>query len=130
LPSIIHFTHRGSFDKSEKFLTAMQNYDTLVRGIVESEAKRGVEALQRATARDSGLAAESWGYEIRQNRRGVIIAWTNTDIENGFPVAVALQVGYGTGTGGFVQGRDYINPAMLPIFEDISKRVWKAVTSA
>jgi len=130
LPNIIHFTHRGSFDKSEKFLRAMQNYDTIVRGIVESEAKRGVEALQRATPRDSGLASGSWGYEIRQNGRGVIITWTNTDIENGFPVAVALQVGYGTGTGGFVQGRDYINPAMLPVFEDISKRVWKAVTSA
>jgi len=127
---IVSFTHRGSFDKSEKFLNAMKNYDTMVRGIVEHNAQRGVEALRRATPKDSRLAAESWGYEIRQNRRGVIIAWTNIDIENGFPVAVALQVGYGTGTGGFVQGRDYINPAMLPIFEDISAEVWKAVKSA
>ena len=107
----------------------MQKFDSLSRRIVENEAKRGVEALRAATPKDSTLAAASWGYEIRQNRRGVIIAWTNTDIENGFPVAVALQVGYGTGTGGFVQGRDYINPAMRPIFDSISTNVWKAVTS-
>lgn len=126
----ITFTHRGSFDKTEKFLKEMQKFDSLVRRVAEREAKRGVEALRKATPRDSGLASKSWGYEIRQNRSSVIITWTNTDIENGFPVAVALQIGYGTGTGGFVQGRDYINPAMKPVFDKISDNVWKAVKSA
>ena len=124
------FTHRGSFDKTERFLTKMMELDSVIRQAVDREARRGVEALRRATPKDSSLAAESWGYEIRQNGRGVVITWTNIDIENGFPVAVALQVGYATGTGGFVQGRDYINPAMRPIFDSITDEVWKAVTSA
>jgi hypothetical protein len=124
----ITFTHRGSFDKTEKFLQKAIKFD--VKRYVESEAKRGVEALRNATPRDSGLASSSWGYEISQNGSGLTITWTNTDVENGFPVAVAIQVGYGTGTGGFVQGRDYINPAMKPVFDSIVERVWKAVTSA
>ena len=124
----ITFTHRGSFNKTEKFLNAMLKLD--IPSIVDKEAKRGVEALKNATPRESSLAANSWGYEISQNGSGVTITWTNIDIENGFPVAVALQVGYGTGTGGFVQGRDYINPAMKPVFDQIAERVWKAVTSA
>jgi hypothetical protein len=76
------------------------------------------------------VAARSWGYEIRQNRGGFAIIWTNSDIENGFPVVIMLQYGHGTGTGGYVQGRDFINPAIRPIFDDIAQTVWKAVTSA
>lgn len=124
----ITFVHHGSFNKTEKFLKSMAKLD--IPRIIDREARRGVDALIRATPRDSGLAADSWGYEIRQNRSGIRITWTNTDIENGFPVAVALQIGYGTGTGGFVEGRDYINPAMKPVFDSISERVWKAVKSA
>lgn len=124
----ISFIHRGSFDKSEKFLRTMKKLD--IQRLVDKEAQRGVEALQKATPKDSGLASDSWGYEIRQNGSNVIITWTNNDIENGFPVAVALQIGYGRGSGGFIQGRDYINPAMKPVFDSISERVWKAVTSA
>jgi hypothetical protein len=122
------FTSRGSFDKTEKFLNAMLKLD--VRAVAEAGAKRGVQALIAHTPQDSGLAARSWGYTISQNRGGVTITWTNTDIENGFPVAIALQYGYGTGTGGYVQGRDYINPAMRPVFDEIANTVWKAVTSA
>jgi hypothetical protein len=125
---LISFTHRGSFDKTEKFLRAIQRLD--VQKLIDTEARRGVEALRKATPRDSGLAAESWGYEISQNGREVTITWTNNDIENGFPVAVAIQVGYGRASGGFIEGRDYINPAMKPVFEQITERVWKAVTSA
>ena len=124
----LSFTHRGSFDKTEKFLKAMQKLD--VQALVAREAQRGVQALIDSTPKDSGLAASSWGYEISQNGRQVTITWTNSDIENGFPVAIMLQHGYGTGTGGYVQGRDYINPAMQPVFDRISERVWKAVTSA
>jgi hypothetical protein len=121
----------GSFDKTEKFLKAMKDVNSTIRRIIDSEAKRGVEALIRATPVDSGIAARSWGYKIVQNGRRVAIIWTNDDIENGsFPVAIVIQYGYATGTGGYVQGRDYINPAIRPVFDRIATNVWKAVTSA
>lgn len=127
MPSI-SFSHRGSFNKTEKFLRAMQRLK--VSQLVKDQAQAGVDALRQATPKDSGLAASSWSYQIVQNGSGVTITWTNSDVENGFPVAIMLQHGYGTGTGGYVQGRDYINPAMQPVFDKISDRVWKAVTSA
>jgi hypothetical protein len=109
----------------------MKNVNSQIRRIAEAEAQKGVQALIAATPRDSGIAASSWGYRIVQNGRKVSIVWTNNDEENGgFPVAIMLQYGYGTGTGGYVQGRDYINPAMRPIFESIANNVWKAVKSA
>ena len=127
----VSFTTKGSFKNTEKFLAGMKNINSHIRKVAEAEAKRGVAALQLATPRDSGLAATSWGYKIVQNGRRVQIVWTNNNEENGgFPVAVMLQYGYGTGTGGYVQGRDYINPAMAPIFKIIADNVWKAVKSA
>jgi len=86
--------------------------------------------LAQSVPKDSGLAADSWNYEIERSATSVAIKWTNSDTENGFPVAIMLQYGYGTGTGGYVQGKDYINPAMKPIFDNIATQVWKAVTSA
>lgn len=97
---------------------------------LDSAAKMGVNALASSVPQDSGLAADSWSYEIKRSRGSVTIIWTNNDIENGFPVAIMLQYGYGTGTGGYVQGRDYINPTMKPVFDDIADQVWRAVTSA
>lgn len=121
----------GSFKNTEKFLKDMKDFNSTIRRVLESEAKRGVEALIRATPVDSGIAASSWSYRIVQNGRRVAIIWTNSDLENGgFPVAVMIQYGYGTGTGGYVQGRDYINPAIRPVFDRIAQSVWKAVTSA
>lgn len=124
----ITFSSSGSFGKMEKFLATMQRLD--FRQLLQAEAERGKQALIAATPRDSGLAAESWGYEISQNGRTLTITWTNSDVENGFPVALRLQYGYATGTGGYVQGRDYINPAMKPVFDSIADNIWKAVTSA
>lgn len=127
----ISFTTTGSFKNTDKFLKAMSNLSSQIRQVVEAQAQRGVQALAAATPKDSGLAASSWGYKIVQNGRKVSIVWTNSDLENGgFPVAIMLQYGYGTGSGGYVQGRDYINPAMKPIFESIANNVWKAVKSA
>jgi hypothetical protein len=97
---------------------------------LDAAAKMGVNALASAVPKDSGLAADSWNYEVKNSRGSVSITWTNNDVENGFPVAIMLQYGYGTGTGGYVQGRDYINPAMKPVFDDIADQVWRAVTSA
>lgn len=118
----------GSFKKTESFLRTMQKKD--IFAALEGYAQEGVRALQAGTPVDSGLAASSWGYEVRKSRGTYTIAWTNSDVENGFPVAIMLQYGYGTGTGGYVAGRDYINPAMKPIFDQIADKVWKAVTSA
>jgi hypothetical protein len=75
------------------------------------------------------LASSQWSYKIEQTGSSLTISWSNNDVENGFPVAVMLQYGYATGTGGYVAGRDYINPAMKPIFDAIENQVWKAVTS-
>lgn len=122
------FSVSGSFRKTDAFLQRMRSLD--VRKIIESEAQKGVAALAANTPVDSGLAASSWGYEIVRTARSVTIHWTNSDIENGYPVAVMIQYGHGTGTGGYVQGIDYINPAMRPIFDQIAETVWKVVTSA
>ena len=127
----VSFNVKGSFKKTEKFLGEMKNVDKHIRRVAEAQAQRGVQALIAATPKDSGLAASSWGYKIVQNGRKISIVWTNDNKENGgFPVAVMLQYGYGTGSGGYVQGRDYINPAMKPIFDSIADNVRKAVKSA
>lgn len=122
------FNHRGSFDKLESFLKSMQKLD--ISKVVERYAQEGVFALSAATPTESGLAASSWGYEIDYGKDKVTIAWTNDNVESGFPVVIMLQYGYVTGTGGYVQGRDYINPAIQPIFDRIADGVWKEVTSA
>jgi len=124
----ISFSSPGSFDKTEKFLQKTLKLD--IDKIVKSQAARGAAALSAATPRESGRASLSWDYEIKKTSSSVAIYWTNTDVENGYPVAVMIQHGHGTGTGGYVAGIDYINPVMRPVFEDIAQTVWKAVTSA
>lgn len=121
-------TVRGSWDKTDKFFKDMLLMPTHVLRVANAEAQKGVQALIAATPKDSGLAASSWSYKVVQKGKAVEIVWTNSDLENGgFPVAIMLQYGYGTGTGGYVHGRDYINPAMRPVFESIANNVWKAV---
>lgn len=124
----ISFATRGDLKNTHRFLEKMLKFD--IRSVLEAGAKEGVKALEAATPIDSGVARESWDYEIDWSSRGARITWTNSDVENGFPVVIALQYGHGTGTGGYVQGRDFINPAMKPIFDNIANKVWKAVTSA
>jgi hypothetical protein len=123
----ISFVSQGDLRKTEAFLQRMSKVD--IRKVMETGAQRGVKALASATPEDSGLASDSWGYKISGGKSYATIVWTNHDVENGFPVAIMLQYGYGTGTGGYVQGRDYINPAIRPIFDQIANDVWKAVTS-
>jgi hypothetical protein len=125
---MIKITSRGSFNKTEAFLGKMSRGDIL--STLESNAQAGVEALRAATPVDSGATAASWGYEVDKVGGNYRITWTNSNIVNGAPLAVMLQYGHGTGTGGFVQGRDYINPAIQPVFDRIAENVWKAVTSA
>lgn len=118
----------GSFKELESYLNKLRTLD--IESILRSYAREGVNALSRATPIDSGLAENSWSYEVEVKNNVYTIWWTNTDVENGFPVVIMLQYGHGTGTGGYVQGRDFINPAMRPVFDDIANKVWKAVTSA
>jgi len=125
---MITFNITGDFRAMEDSLKKMSKIDIL--GILESCGEEGVAALSSATPTDTGLAAGTWGFDVRVSRGIYEINWTNTDIESDFPVAIMLQYGYGTGTGGYVQGRDYINPAIRPIFDQIATKVWKAVTSA
>lgn len=125
---MISITTSGSFDQTRKYLQKLARGD-FYQGL-DRLARAGVAALARATPVDSGLSAGSWTYNIERSRASLTITWSNTDVENGFPVALMLQYGYATGTGGYVQGRDYINPAMRPIFDQIEQAVRKAVTSS
>ena len=124
----ISFSSSGSFKNTERFLQAMKRQDMYTK--LDSLAKKGVEALRQATPVDEGVTAAAWGYEVQKYRGGARIVWTNTNVVNGAPIAILLQYGHGTGTGGWVAGRDYINPAIRPIFDEIADTVWKAVTSA
>ena len=125
---MISISSDGSSGKTEKFLQAISKLN--IDSVLASAAQKGVAALQKATPRDSGLSANSWGYEIQKSSGSILIGWTNSDVENGFPVALMIQYGHGTGTGGYISGKDFINPAMRPVFDEIVDIVWKAVTSA
>ncbi len=120
-------SNSGSTAKTMAFLKNMQNLQT---PSVEALAQRGVDALRAATPVESGLTAQSWGYEIEEKNGAIFISWTNSNIVNGVNIAVILQYGHGTGTGGYVSGQDYINPAIKPIFDEIANELWKKVTSA
>lgn len=125
---MLSITHSGSFSKTESFLKSMSKLNVL--SILNKYGMEGVSALSRATPVSSGIAASSWSYQANVSGSGYSITWSNTNVENGFPVAIMLQYGYGTGTGGYVQGRDYINPAIRPIFDKIADEVWRVVTTA
>ena len=122
------FELSGSFDKTDRFLTKMSRGD-LYKGL-EGWARDGVAALAAATPVETGLTASSWTYEIERSSGGAKISWLNTHDNGGVNIAIILQYGHGTGTGGYVAGRDYINPAIKPIFDKIAEGVWKEVTSA
>lgn len=119
---------KGNFSKTEKFLNSISK--KLYYRNLQKYAEQGVAALASATPVDSGMTANSWGYEIRQTKNSVSIYWTNSNVNKGVPIAVIIQYGHGTRNGGYVQGRDYINPAMRPIFDKIAESVWKEVISS
>lgn len=113
---------------TEEYLRKMSKGDYFRN--LDTYARQGVTALKSATPVDSAETAASWDYKIERSRGSVSIAWTNTNVVDGTPLIILLQYGHGTGNGGYVQGRDIINPAMKPIFDKIAENVWKAVTSA
>jgi len=123
---MIIIKHKGNFNKTEKFLAGAKRIR--FKEILESYAKQGVNALSSATPVDSGLTSSSWGYNIITTNSGFRIEWTNSNVVSGVPIAIILQYGHGTRNGGWVQGRDYINPAIAPIFADLTEALWKEVT--
>lgn len=124
----VKFEVSGGFTKTERFLNRMKRREYL--NVLDEFGRDGVQALRNATPVDSGATAEAWDYEIKRTRNYTEIVWTNSNINDGVPIAVILQYGHGTGTGGYVQGHDYINPAIRPVFDKIAEKAWKVVTSA
>lgn len=122
------FIVRGSFDRLMTFLKRMKNGDAWAA--LEGYGEEGVRALQAFTPVDSGITANSWYYEIKDAGGYFKIEWANSSTNQGYNIAILVQYGHGTGTGGYVVGRDYINPALQPVFDKIADKVWKAVTSA
>jgi len=125
---MISFSSSGDFKNLEAFLAKMIKGD--IYRSLDRYGQEGVDALSRATPQDTGNTAGSWSYEILRNLNSYSIIWSNSNVVDGTPVAVLIQLGHGTGTGGYVQGRDYINPVLRPIFDRIANDVWKEVTSA
>lgn len=125
---MISFTASGNTHNTDSFLQRILHGDLYSN--LAPLAQKGVDALRAATPMDTGLTADSWKYEIENNGGAVTIYWLNTNVENGFHVAIGLQYGHGTGTGGWVEGYDYINPALRPIFDQIADSVWKEVQKA
>lgn len=125
---MITIKSKGSFKNTEGFINKILKRDLYSR--LNAYGREGVEALSSATPLNSGLTASSWYYEIIKSSNFVTIRWLNSNIVDGIPVVILLQYGHGTGTGGYVQGYDFINPAIKPIFDKIANSVWKEVTSA
>lgn len=123
---MIRFRHKGNFSKLTNFMEKAKEAVRL--GDLDKYGREGVAALASATPVDSGLTANSWYYEIVHQNGKAIINFNNSNVQNGIPIAIILQYGHGTGTGGWVEGRDYINPAIQPIFDKIVKEARREVS--
>lgn len=126
MPGLITFTEKGDFSNTERYLSRLSKGD--LSHILNKYGTLGMNALSNATPVDSGLTSESWYYTLEAGRGYYSIRWHNHHVEDGVPIAVILQYGHGTRTGGYVQGRDYINPAIRPIFDKIVAEAWEEVT--
>lgn len=128
---MITISHKGDFKKSIKFLNKVADIvgaDSPIRGILDKYGQQGVSALAAATPVDTGKTASSWVYEIEMNGEGYTITWSNTNVNKHVNIALILQYGHGTRNGGYVAGRDYINPAIQPIFDQMANEAWREVT--
>lgn len=123
---MISFRHVGDFSKTTRFLRGTKAFDPA--RILDKYGKEGVAALSSATPIESGTTASSWYYEVQYSKGSATITFLNSHINKGVPIAIILQYGHGTGTGGWVQGRDYINPAIQPVFDKIADEAWREVT--
>ena len=123
---MISFRQKGDFKKLNSYLERLE--EVIKLGKLNKYGERGVSALASATPVDTGLTASSWEYSINREKDSVSISFENTNINNGVSIAILLQYGHGTRNGGYVQGIDYINPAIQPLFDQIAEEAWKEVT--
>ena len=123
---MISFRQKGDFSKLTRFLERAK--ESVKIGDLDKYGREGVAALSSATPIDSGKTANSWSYEITNKDGSVTITFNNSNMQNGVPIAIILQYGHGTRNGGWVQGRDYINPAIQPVFDEIVDKAWREVT--
>lgn len=125
---MIGFTHKGDLKKTEKYLNTVKQKNYM--SILDKYGRIGVQQLSTNTPVATGLTAASWDYEIVQGRSKTSILWKNSNIKDGVSIAIILQYGHGTGSGGYVQGTDYINPAMRSVFEKVADELWMEVVNA
>lgn len=125
---MIKIKHRGSFMHVEKFMAEMSKKQYM--SMLRSYGAAGVEALKNATPTDTGKTAASWSYEVERTDSGYAIYWKNSNVNDGVNIAVIIQFGHGTGTGGYVRGIDYINPALQHLFQEMADEIWREVKSA
>lgn len=123
---MISFRHKGDFSRTRRFLERGKNIPTEM--LLTKYGQEGVAALASATPTESGKTASSWYYEIEHSEGSSVIRFNNSNINKGVPIAIILQYGHGTGTGGWVEGRDYINPAVQPVFDRLVNEAWREVT--
>lgn len=122
---MISFRQKGDFSKTMKFLEKSKNCISI--NDLNRYGEKGVSSLSAATPKDTGLTASSWIYKINQTKTSISLSFYNTNIQNGVPIAIVLQYGHATGNGYWVEGVDYINPTLKPIFDEIANEVWERV---
>ena len=125
MPKVVMFRQKGDFRRTSDFLKRANRLN--LDAILNQYGQEGVEALRAATPKDTGTTANIWSYTVHKGTGSITITWSNSNIVDGVPIAVILQYGHGTRNGGYVQGTDYINPAMKPIFDKIAQRAWEEV---
>lgn len=123
---MISFRQKGDFSKLNRYFERLR--ESINIGVLDKYGRAGVAALASATPTETGLTASSWYYEIKRQNGSVSIEFLNSNVNKGVPIAIILQYGHGTGTGGWVEGRDYINPAIQPIFDQLAEEAWMEVT--
>ena len=123
---MISFRQKGDFSKLTRYFEKVKESAKI--GVLDKYGREGVAALSSATPVKTGKTANSWYYEIERQNGSVSLVFKNSNVNFGVPIAIVLQYGHGTGTGGWVEGRDYINPAIQPIFDEIANAAWKEVT--
>lgn len=124
---MIHIKQKGNFAKLDKYFEQIKKAANI--DVLDKYGEAGVKALSAATPIDTGKTSQSWYYEIERKNGKVVLSFLNSNVNDGVPIAIILQYGHGTGTGGWVEGRDYINPAIRPIIDQITNDAWKEVTS-
>jgi len=122
---MITFRHKGDFSKTTRFLIKAEK--GIDFGVIDEYGKKIVEALREYTPKRTGKTSESWYYEVKRTKSGASLMFRNSNIQNGENVAILIRYGHGTGSGGYVQGVDYISPALRPVFEELADRLWKEV---